>query len=67
MKIETYSVASPIKGICKSYAIWGQEGNEMAPLAYFTKPKWISDTDFIKIINSLTLNLPQGYEIKGEL
>ena len=63
MKIESYSIASPIKGVCKSHGIWAQEGNKTAPLVYLQRPKWIPENEWKKIIDSIRLDLPAGYEI----
>jgi len=61
MKIESYSVNRPIKGVCKQYAIWGTEGGTTAPLVYLQRPKWITDDlEWEDIVDSIRLNLPKG-------
>jgi len=65
MKIEKYSVSSPINGVCKSYGIWGQEGSKIAPLAYLKKPKYITAEQWEKIVAAIKLELPVGFEIGG--
>lgn len=65
MKIESYSIASPIKGVCKLYGIWAQEGNKTAPLVYLQKPKWVGDEQWSEIVNAIKLELPAGYEVGG--
>ena len=65
MKIESYSVDAPISGICKQYGVWAQEGNAVAPLIYFQRPKWIKDdAAWKKLVESVRLGLPQGFEVK---
>ena len=70
MKLESYYVGGPVKGLCKSYAIWGTdvEGSSY-PLAYLKKPKWIEDVVIWEnIIKSIELRLKQNFEInqKGQ-
>ncbi len=61
MKLESYSISKPIKGICKSYGIWGNQKGMTAPLVYFTRPKWIEkDEDWEKIISAIKLDLPEN-------
>ena len=66
MEMESYSICKPIKGLCKSYGLWANSGNSTAPLVYFTKPKWIKEETFIKIVNSIRLEL-NGDDLNGEM
>ena len=54
-KIKAYSVEKGIKGICKSPAIWAHdaEKNSMMPVCYLMKPKWMTEEQFEKIIESM--------------
>ena len=61
MSIESYFVASPVKGACKSYGIWVTEGNTSAPLVYLMKPRWVDNEQWSEIVNALKLELPSGY------
>jgi len=36
-------LSGPIKGVCKSHALWVESGVMAQPLVYFQKPKWIKD------------------------
>ena len=65
--INTYSISTkPLTNICKQPALWGdscgKHGNTSVPLIYFQKPKWISEESFLKIIESIHLNLPRGFK-----
>ena len=60
-----YEVSGPISGICKSWGVWGQDGNITAPLFCMQRPKWIKDDAcWEKIVTSVKLNLPSETEIK---
>lgn len=63
MKAESYSIQSPIRGICKSTGIWISEGNKMAPLVFFRKPKWVSDDQWLEIVNCIRIDLPKGFDV----
>ena len=71
MKLKKYEISvKPISGICKSPSMWGynSERNEICPLIYFRKPKWISQKSFKKIINNIRLDLPKDTILeKGEI
>lgn len=67
MKLKSYSLCQPSSGICKQWAIWGQDSkkNSVSPLIYLQRPKWIKDDDvWQQIVNSVRLNLPSNLEIK---
>ena len=65
MKIESYSVCAPIRGLLKRDTIMGCEENRHAPLVILQRPKWIkSDADWGKIVSSIKLTLPLNTEIK---
>jgi hypothetical protein len=60
MRITRYSICRPIKGICKSWAIWGgnDEDGSTAPLVYLTRPKWIKDdASWERIVTSIKVGL----------
>lgn len=63
MNIEKYYVDGPIKGICKSHAIWGQDGGRISPVAYLRKPKYVTDEQWVEIVAAIKLELPVGFEI----
>ncbi len=62
--IESYSICEPIKGVCKSRAIWGSSGNMTFPLVYLRKPKHLTEDQFKEIVGQLSLSLPVGYTIE---
>lgn len=65
MKVTHYHLEPPMHGLWKQNAIVGREGYSIAPLIYLQRPKWIKDDDcWNKIINSVTIKLPKGYEVK---
>jgi len=54
---------TPVKGICKSPALWGNcnKNNSMIfPLIYFRKPKWLDDESFSKIVESMEIVFPEN-------
>jgi len=64
MKIESYSTNRPVAGICRQYGVWAQEGSVTSPLIYLQRPKWIKDdAAWLKIVESIRLELPQGFEV----
>ena len=66
MKIKTYSICNPVKGICKQHSIMVEDEtqNFIAPLIYLQRPKWIKDDEcWEKIVQSVRITLPQGEEI----
>lgn len=43
----------PIGGVCSSYGIWLNDvggKNVMAPLAFFKRPKWITEKEYKEIM-----------------
>ena len=40
----------------------GKVGGVIATLVYLKKPKWVSEEDFNKVLDGITLNLPVGLE-----
>ena len=66
MKVKSYSVEGPIKGLVKQHAIWAQEGNISGPLVYLQRPKWIAnDAQWLTIVNSVRMVLPADFEVGG--
>lgn len=69
MKISSYSRCGPVAHLWKQYCILGysKSANYSAPLVYLQRPKWIvDDKDWEIIVNSVTMNLPAGFEINKE-
>jgi len=67
MQLENYDIAiKGLKGICKSPSIWGsvKGKNELVPLIYFQKPKWMDEDDFYEIVRSVKLRIPKEKEFK---
>ncbi|MCP4280353.1 MAG: hypothetical protein GY776_10130 [Alteromonas sp.] len=62
-KLDSYSIWEPIPGVCKSYVIMGQEGGTVFPLVYLRKPKHISQATYVKMVEKITLTLPEGFEV----
>jgi hypothetical protein len=58
IEFESISYCKPIEGLCKQYGVWlngiGGE-NVTGPLAYFQKPKWIKEKQFIAIMKKIGL------------
>ena len=66
MKVKTYSVNSPFKGLNKQHAIWAHEGGISGPLVYLQRPKWIAnDAQWLTIVNSVRMVLPADFEVGG--
>jgi hypothetical protein len=66
MKVESYSIASPAKGLSKQHVILANEGCTGAPLVYLQRPKWIADdAQWLAIVASIRLELPAGFEVGG--
>lgn len=66
MKVESYSVEGPIKGLVKQHTVWAQEASCMAPLIYLQRPKWtVNDAQWLVIVNSVRLELPADFEVGG--
>lgn len=64
MKIESYYICSPIKGLCKQYSLMAREDNGSTPIVYFQRPKFIEDdAKWEQIVKSIRIDLPQGFEI----
>lgn len=64
MKIESYSIAAPAKGLSKQHVILANEGCNGLPLIYLQRPKWIKDNEqWLKIVKSIKLELPAGFEV----
>jgi len=52
------TICGPIKGICKQYAIWNEQGSSCVPVVFFQKPKWIKNEEaWIKFIRSMEIRL----------
>ena len=67
MKVSSYSISGPCKGICKQHMIIAKEENSNGyyPLIYLQRPKWIEDNEcWEKICYSVLINLPNGFEVK---
>lgn len=66
MKIKTYSISGPVKGICKQHAIWALEDDASSvwPVVYLQRPKWLKDdVAWEKICKSIRLDIPKDFEI----
>ena len=64
MQIENYGTQPPIKGVCKSSAVWARQGGAIFPLIYLQRPKWIkNDEAWKKVVESVRIALPVGFEI----
>ena len=66
MRIKSYSICKPVKGICKQDAIWAMDAdsNATAPLIYLQRPKWITDDHcWNDILSELSLRLPLNFEV----
>lgn len=60
MKIKSYSINGPLKGVCKNHGLWiMQEPNIASPLIYFQKPKWVPADKWEQIVNSIRIELDQ--------
>ena len=58
MKIDSYSVCKPIKGICKQWAIWANCGSATFPLVYLQRPKSVaSDSAWESLMDSIRLDI----------
>ena len=67
MKVSSYSLSKPHKGIGKQYSIIAREArnNSYYTLIYLKRPKWIEDDEcWEKICKSVELNLAHGFEVK---
>jgi len=68
MNFKEYSVEiDGIEGICRSPSFWGDNGNNLYPLVYFRKPKWMTDKDFKHLVTCLHLALDVNYEFHKEI
>jgi hypothetical protein len=56
MKLELHR---PISGVCKSWAIWrrSDKTNSISPLIYFRRPKYVTEQEFEKLMNGLSISL----------
>ena len=56
-----------VSGICKQPAIWGMfsdgKNEHIAPLVYLQKPKWMTNKQFTKILDAITLFIALGVEL----
>jgi hypothetical protein len=64
MKIKNhYTLEAGVHGACKSPAIWAtNKYGKKIPLMFLKKPKWMSETDFNYLVNSINLDIPSDYE-----
>ena len=66
MKIESFCVEGPIKGLVKQHAIWAYGDGTVIPLAYLQRPKGIAnDAQWLTIVASIRLQLPVDFEVGG--
>lgn len=56
-------ISKPVKGMVKQWGLWVMEGNQIAPLVYFQKPKWIKESQWAEIVNAIEINLPKNYRV----
>ena len=62
-KVDGYYIGAPVEGLTKQWAIWATtEPNICWPLVYLQKPKGIGKERWAEICNSITINLPKGFE-----
>jgi hypothetical protein len=69
VKIEKYFVSMSCKPITKGPAIFGAENeiNDWRPLVYLKRPKWIkNDDDWEQICKSVRIDLPKGFQVRGQ-
>jgi hypothetical protein len=65
MKVYSYSVEDPIKGMTKQHAVWATAGGRTVPLIYLQRPKWITNNDqWNTIVKAVRLDLSAGFEVK---
>jgi hypothetical protein len=67
VKIAKYSIQTKsMKPLCVSPSVWGtvQKTNEMVPLMFFKKPKWMHQDDFIELVKTVQLYIPANFEFK---
>ena len=68
MKVTHYVPSGPMQGLNKQHCIYGRGAkpdNVYTPLVYFQRPKWIKDDAcWEKIVSSIRLQLPNGFEVK---
>lgn len=65
MKINSYSIESPRKGIFKQYTVCAYTENGLFPLIYLRRPVWIkSDAKWEKMVKSIRLDLKDGFAIE---
>lgn len=58
MKIDSYSICKPVKGICKQWAIWANCGSQTFPLVYLQRPKYVtSDSAWESLMESVRLDI----------
>lgn len=64
IKLESYSLCKPIKGLSKQYSLIGRSGATGTPLVYLQRPKHITDDAVWEtIVESIEVKLPVGFEI----
>lgn len=65
--IKAYSISlNGLDGRVKSPIVWGHWGSVIAPIAYIRKPKWLSESDFKKVVESLELRIELETPNQGE-
>jgi len=63
-EVKDYEISlEPILGFCKRPALWGYCGNEIVPLVYFQKPKWITEESFLEIVKNIKLELRKNFKV----
>jgi len=66
MKLNNFEINKPIRGVVKSHGLWAHDEARPSciyPLLYFRKPKWLSESDFITIIKSISITVPDSIEV----
>lgn len=67
MKLDTYFIGEPVKGLTKQWALWVQEGSKSAPLVYLQRPKWIvDDAQWERIVKGISIDLPFNFEVTAQ-
>lgn len=51
-------LSGPIKGICKSHALWAKDGVTITPIVFLHKPKWVTNNDaWVKFIRGMFMSI----------
>lgn len=64
MKVDSHTIIAGDDFFSPTIII--QSGSVIHPIISLRRPKWISRSEFNRLIKHLHLDLPTGYEIKDE-